>query len=870
MCDIENAVSRFYFYSTIPDWEPYVDDLSGELLYVDCHPFVTQNKDHNPKEPPQPFSKTQLRKSTRGKFLRLIRRRESKRRSRKGPKPLDDVVENSNTLKVKFQDCQEGEEKDVTLEIDSENRYNLSSDKSLAESLLGINVSTLSDGNRVMIAGFSFDSKAKNERNIKIGDWLKSINGIDVNVDNLDDILQKFINHDEVLLKLQRVAATEVTKDPPINELNLESNFVKELMNCKAEDEATLMQALCKHPVGVVYLDTEKLNENKQPNEDVIYCFPRPLQRNALCNARGSFITLSHLLQDVTNSDANSSTFFYKQRLVHIVYTKLDKKLLLFMLPDDRLSIKEVSLLHEQLVRLLEFSYESVDQCFTTERHANQVDWFFSRFFARIMSDCSWATIKQFLEQQDSNEATPCLFEDVLPYVPNLNLQDEALMQVDDALAELEASDYREWNEEPLDCQRLFTILGSALFHSGYLVASHFIQDDLIDVCCFCKQQGFFYLSRSEPVKSLVFWKEVFPSSCKNFPSAIKFPLARRYLLIVGSGKDLLTVLMEAGGCTESAEPNMGPDAFYVEEAQATLAHVQELGVGELADRSVANNSGFGIVTPTPPASKKKTDFMGTLNFPRASSSLVKEPAPSAKRTEVTSILKRRSSDQNFSSSLVEDVYDAYSEGSDSQCYSERMSEISDDSGIRQKNDEDSDTDEFMDGSQISTSSFDISEMRQSLLSEMGDYVPVQLTVGETNILYDFIHLDATEGILISPLDCNLKSQTYHNITNNFRRCCQIIHGVFQNTLRFKNMPAQDIAKTLMNKSLIAIKEYGVVFECLYVDEKENNKRNKITYWVVGRLFYMPHPREVYVCYQELVPQNMVELAFKIGLNCSF
>lgn len=46
--------------------------------------------------------------------------------------------------------------------------------------------------------GFSYDSKARHDRNIKIGDWLKTINNIEVNVNNLDDILQKFINHNEV------------------------------------------------------------------------------------------------------------------------------------------------------------------------------------------------------------------------------------------------------------------------------------------------------------------------------------------------------------------------------------------------------------------------------------------------------------------------------------------------------------------------------------------------------------------------------------------------------------------------------------------------------------------------------------------------
>lgn len=50
----------------------------------------------------------------------------------------------------------------------------------------------------VLFTGFSYDSKARHDRNIKIGDWLKTINNIEVNVNNLDDILQKFINHNEV------------------------------------------------------------------------------------------------------------------------------------------------------------------------------------------------------------------------------------------------------------------------------------------------------------------------------------------------------------------------------------------------------------------------------------------------------------------------------------------------------------------------------------------------------------------------------------------------------------------------------------------------------------------------------------------------
>lgn len=46
-------------------------------------------------------------------------------------------------------------------------------------------------------------------------------------------------------------------------------------------------------------------------------------------------------------------------------------------------------------------------------------------------------------------------------------------------------------------------------------------------------------------------------------------------------------------------------------------------------------------------------------------------------------------------------------------------------------------------------------------------------------------------------------------------------------------MPAQDMAKSVMNKSLIAIKEHGVMFEGRFLDDTDNRK-NKIKYWVVG------------------------------------
>ncbi|CAH1961039.1 unnamed protein product [Acanthoscelides obtectus] len=864
--------------STAPDWEPYVDDFTGELLYIECHPFVVQhNKDNKPSSHREFFTKSHLRHSTRGKFLRLIRKRESKRK-KKNQKPLE-VADTSTTSKVKFQDSQDGEEKEVLLEIDAENRHNLSSDKSLAESLLGLVVSALSDGNRVMIAGFSYDSKAKHERNIKIGDWLKSINDIEVNVDNLDDILQKFINRDVVLLKLQRVTGVDVTKDPPINELNNESIFVKEFLSnlSNVKDEQRLMHVLCARLVGMVYINTENLKESNKDNEDIVYCFPTPVKSNVLSTTRGMYITLNHLLNEITKSKPQVSSIDHNGQTTHIAYNNFGSKLLLFMLPDVMASRDDTLLISKKIVRLLEFTYDSIDSCFADDLNICQLNHFLARFFAGSLGGDVWCTIQQLLETEEDDLIKPkkqYYFEDLLSVVPVINLTDEANMLVDDALTELEASDYREWNEEPLDCQRLFTIIGSAYYHSGYLVTSHFIEGDLIDVNTYCKLHGYFHLSKSEPVKSLVLWREVFPVSCrKTDDKTIKCPEGKRYLLIVGSGKDLLTVIMEAGGCTEPAENNMGPDAFYVEEVQATLAHIQEVGISELANRILSTDSNEQIALPVPNVSKKKGEFIN-INFSKATSS-AKDLISSPKKNEVTSILKRRSSDQNFINhqgsssnvSVADEYYDRQSEGSElSQGGYSEKSEISDDSSKnfrRVQYDDDSDTDgDHGDDSQLD-SSFDVPDIRQSLDSE--EYRLVQLTAGQENVLIHFSELNITRGVLLYPLEPRITSQTYEVIVPNFKRCSLEIHRMFQNTLRFTNTPTQEIAKSMMNKSLVGIKEYGILFECPYLDAKD--KKNKIKYWVIGRLFSNHHAKEIYVCYRDGIPQNLIDIAFKMEMS---
>lgn len=89
-----------------------------------------------------------------------------------------------------MQESHEGEEREVVIKLQKECYFTVRR-SNLVESILGLCVSTLSDGSRIMIAGFTQDSLAKTEKNIKIGDWLKSINSCEVFRDNVEEVLEQ-------------------------------------------------------------------------------------------------------------------------------------------------------------------------------------------------------------------------------------------------------------------------------------------------------------------------------------------------------------------------------------------------------------------------------------------------------------------------------------------------------------------------------------------------------------------------------------------------------------------------------------------------------------------------------------------------------
>ncbi|XP_031848472.1 inturned planar cell polarity protein isoform X3 [Nomia melanderi] len=849
--------------SSAAEWESEISH-TGELFYIEsaAESIADGQSLYNETEHDCQPELTRRRSTRAGKLMRLIRRKESKRWSMRNKKNYSNATSNnlmnsgkegSTTKEVTFRDFQAGEIREVTLWVDPDRRHKLGRRATLCEAYFGITPGVFSDKTRVMVAGFIPDGEAMKNKNIKIGDWLRSINSTNVTYQNLDHILSEVTVATNITLELQRVAGIDVTEKLPGLNSPKQSVLVQKLMN--KEESKDLMESILNYPLGVLYLHTTEISEMGSELQGVLYTFPRSENKNAqsiLCTARGAFITLNHLLPGITGLQPTSC------------------------------SLEEAVSLTLDIVRTLEFVYQSLANCFTPLENHFSLDHFFILLFEQLLDlknyanniglpDCSMK-IHNDIESMENYK-----LRSTFSVANFIELSRDAQIQIDAALSEMEAMDYRDWNEDPMDCQRLYTILGSCIYHKHYLLGSHLTHSDLIEVDAYLRHNCLLNLVTSEPVNNLVIWKKVYPSSCnrgnldnsKNIQPLV--PNGKWFLLVVGYGHDLLAVLLESGGCTAKCNESNGPDVFYVEEAQETLKHIQKIGVTTLAAKWIASNTRPEVIPNEDHASAKPSssiteNFLGLIKSTDVQSSPTKSPlalTSGKKAQEIPSILKKRCTEE--SPMVLGSVYSLHTSEDSLSQGTGGISEISDEavpilgrratrekisSGSKYSDDSDSDIDIYKNDCRML--SMDISNIRENLLNQAEYLTPKILTTGEKNYLYHYVHLDMTEGILLSskPLESPEKD---HTIIVNFNKCVHIIHRLLHNTVRFKKMLNSDMDKTVINKSLIAVKEHGVLFEW-----------DNVSYWVVGRLYTTPHTKELYVCYQDSAPQNLIEIAFKL------
>ena len=108
-------------------------------------------------------------------------------------------------------------------------------------------------------------------------------------------------------------------------------------------------------------------------------------------------------------------------------------------------SKQEALELVEDIIRCLEFLYENLSKCFSNENNHSYLDHLFYIFFSRLFQDKSKIHKANSDNKQFSSELRQCDFHFLKPAAYAIYLPQEAQIQIDTALSEMEAMDYRDW-----------------------------------------------------------------------------------------------------------------------------------------------------------------------------------------------------------------------------------------------------------------------------------------------------------------------------------------------------------------------------------------------------------------------------------------
>lgn len=104
----------------------------------------------------------------------------------------------------------------------------------------------------------------------------------------------------------------------------------------------------------------------------------------------------------------------------------------------------------EDIVRTLEFTYQSLTKCFTPQENQSSLDHLFTLIMYRLVTvkdSCKDTVVrKNLMTPQNSVENTENYkFRSAFSVASFVQLPRDAQIQIDAALSEMEAMDYRDW-----------------------------------------------------------------------------------------------------------------------------------------------------------------------------------------------------------------------------------------------------------------------------------------------------------------------------------------------------------------------------------------------------------------------------------------
>ncbi|XP_017081125.1 protein inturned [Drosophila eugracilis] len=835
--------------SDLANWEEYVA-TDGSLFYME---YVKNEKTGTSAERRVEFMRRSLRLGKKSSRRQPHSNNQSQNQNQShSQSQLDSQTEPQEFRFSQFKTAAPDPKK-LELVITAADRFRFGRRSTAVESILGFRVLPFPDQPEcLMVDGFVHDLSAL-QHGIKRGDWFRSLNGIELYASNVDELLQQFVEPTQVCLGFQSCgsAGTIGPTDPGYNQ-NPHSEQV-----CKVENYAMFTEKFeqmlitegnsessgnttdISLPFAMLLLPPECYQHEQQ--QDSLYYFPETAD-NFLFKARGSFLTLHAVLSEL-HTQPLSSRLLVDQVQYHVNYRRLNGFLVLFAYAGGLCSAAECSLRSDELIGYIRFSLpglvlESFSQEGGPENCSNLK--LFLRHFCEIQRTRLLARCRGHIR-----------FEELLGQSRSLPLPKEAQLRIFDALSEMEAMDYRNWNDEPLTTHREFFIYGSALYYDGFLVASLLPPEVRVSVEGFLRCRGIFELLGAAPgirVREMYVWEEIV------LPSA-----TGRYFLTICTRNHLsLAVILKIFDAPDMApDAVVGPSLFYIEEIQETLDHLVQCGIESLAMFWSVSNKRPEVLEATAGDSRDQE----------------KEP-----NNRLESFLKQK---LTVLSPSVEEEAQLCSSLGGSSIHSLTPSE--DDSSRRRltpihgtgdDSDSGSDWENFAVqhplhyGLNLGAESHNQSQMTESMWKEINNVVPVKISAGWKNSVLHYVYIDVANGSLFAPFTDSSESFSF---LSEIRQACHIIHAVLEKSKHYRrHLTESSRAQTSSNghssQAVSLVKEHGMTLEACSQSKAEGQTASSKSsrFVVVGRLFQSP-AKEVYVCHRSDVPQNIVEMAFRLS-----
>lgn len=837
--------------SDLANWEEYVS-TDGSLFYME---YVRCEKTGVSAERRVEFMRRSLRlgkKSSRRQPHSNNQNQSQNQNQSHGPSRLDSQTEPQEFRFSQFKTAAPDPKK-LDLVITAADRFRFGRRSTAVESILGFRVLPFPDQPEcLMVDGFVHDLSAL-QHGIKRGDWFRSLNGIEVYASNVDELLQQFVEPTQVCLGFQSCGAASAVSptDPGYNQ------NVREEQVCKVENFPMFTEKFeqmlitegnfgipgssvdIRMPFAMLLLPPECYQHEQQ--QDSLYYFPE-IPDNFLFKARGSFLTLHAVLSEL-HTQPLSSRLLVDQVQYHVNYRQLNGFLVLFAYAGGLCCAAECSLRSDELIGYIRFSLPGlVLESFNQEGEPGN-------------SSRLKLFLRHFCEIQRTRLVARChghiRFEELLGQSRSLPLPKEAQLRIFDALSEMEAMDYRNWNDEPLTTHREFFIYGSALYYDGFLVASLLPPEVRVSVEGFLRCRGIFELLGAAPgikVREMYVWEEIV------LPSA-----TGRYFLTICTKNHLsLAVILKIFDAPDMApDAVVGPSLFYIEEIQETLDHLVQCGIESLAMFWSVSNKRPEVLDATASESRDQE----------------KEPnnrLESFLKQKLTVLSPSVEEEAQLCSSLGGSSIHSLTPSEDESCR-RRLTPIH---GTAEDSDSGSDWENFAVqhplhyGLNLGAESHSQSQMTESMWKEINNVVPVKISAGWKNSVLHYVYIDIANGSLFAPFTDSSENSNY---LSEIRQACHIIHAVLQKSKHYRrHLSESSRAQTNSNghssHTVSLVKEHGMILEVSTQPKSDGQSQSSTSsrFVVVGRLFQSP-AKEVYVCHRSDVPQNIVEMAFRLS-----